>query len=363
MRITWRSLVVLSCLARMDSAQVPRAIADDLMCATCRILVGASVRLGASDGPGALPGLTDVPVQDGRGRFWVTSYSEAPWVFDAQGRFLQRVGRVGAGPGEYQFPSDVLPMAGDSVLILDPQLQRATVVSPTLGATRQLRMEERAWGAVVVRWPDAIASGINSGVDAQGRALLWSKVESGSIRTRRSFGPTAATRGDAQPFLQTVAPTPRQTVWASYRTRYEPTEYDTTGRALRAFSRTPSWFAEPTRSILGTPTRPPGPSVAGIEEDSTGLLWIYLRVPGPRWREAWPALPPGTREVMSRSISHEHLTHTRIEVVDPSAGRVVARTNIPAYPIGAVRGRRLALYRVTEAGVAQVEVVSLRLER
>lgn len=47
------------------------------------------------------------------------------------------VGRNGQGPGEYQFPGDLLPFRGDSVLLVDRVSRRLLVVSPAgkLGRT------------------------------------------------------------------------------------------------------------------------------------------------------------------------------------------------------------------------------------
>jgi hypothetical protein len=41
-----------------------------------------------------------------------------------------QVGRQGGGPGEYQSPSRLLPLGGDTTLLVDPRLQRTIVIGP-----------------------------------------------------------------------------------------------------------------------------------------------------------------------------------------------------------------------------------------
>ena len=40
------------------------------------------------------------------------------------------VGRQGGGPGEYRSPSRLIPLGGDSTLLVDPGLQRSIVIGP-----------------------------------------------------------------------------------------------------------------------------------------------------------------------------------------------------------------------------------------
>lgn len=68
------------------------------------------------------------------------------------------VGRNGQGPGEYQFPGDLLPFRGDSVLLVDRVSRRLLVVSPAGKLGRTIPYPEGLSGM-----PDA------RGADRQGR--------------------------------------------------------------------------------------------------------------------------------------------------------------------------------------------------
>jgi hypothetical protein len=75
------------------------------------------------------------------------------------------VGRNGQGPGEYQFPGELLPLAGDSTLLVDRVSRRFLRIGPdgTLGKT--------------LPYPDAV-SGMPDprGADAQGRIYFQASL-------------------------------------------------------------------------------------------------------------------------------------------------------------------------------------------
>jgi hypothetical protein len=50
-------------------------------------------------------------------------------LYDPDGTFTGRIGREGAGPGEFRRIASVQRLAGDTILIFDPGLRRATVLS------------------------------------------------------------------------------------------------------------------------------------------------------------------------------------------------------------------------------------------
>jgi 6-bladed beta-propeller protein len=81
-------------------------------------------------------------------------YAIADWdgqailVFDRRGRFLRRLGRNGAGPGEYRAPVLVQKLPGDSLLIWDPYLRRLSWLDTGTGGSRFLELDVRkAYGS------------------------------------------------------------------------------------------------------------------------------------------------------------------------------------------------------------------------
>ena len=59
---------------------------------------------------------------------------------DSTGAFLERVGREGSGPGEFQFPSWVGRCHGDSLFVWDAQLKRMSVFAPSGHYAREFRV-------------------------------------------------------------------------------------------------------------------------------------------------------------------------------------------------------------------------------
>src|SRR5690349_4124402 len=59
-------------------------------------------------------------LRDHRGRFWLTFGRKGPpEVYDANGHFLKSIGRMGRGPGEFQFATGIRSGRGESIIISD----------------------------------------------------------------------------------------------------------------------------------------------------------------------------------------------------------------------------------------------------
>jgi hypothetical protein len=71
-------------------------------------------------------------------------------IYGADGVLGVRQGRDGEGPGEYRQPSDLWTLPGDSVVVWDPRLLRATVVSPIGTVVRETPVPGRPRATEVV---------------------------------------------------------------------------------------------------------------------------------------------------------------------------------------------------------------------
>lgn len=82
---------------------------------------------------------------DSRGRLFVADdLSRSVKVFDSDGRFVQAVGRLGDGPGEFRSPWGVAVDQHDSLYVWDSVLGRISVFSPSLAFARSIRVSP-AW--------------------------------------------------------------------------------------------------------------------------------------------------------------------------------------------------------------------------
>jgi hypothetical protein len=71
------------------------------------------------------------------GRLLVSDWiDETVSVVDLARQSVRRIGRRGAGPAEYRLPAALLPMPGDSTLLVDQGNERLTVIAPDLRIVR-----------------------------------------------------------------------------------------------------------------------------------------------------------------------------------------------------------------------------------
>lgn len=358
------ALLSLSCAgAKAGREGAVVRIPDDPSCPRCVIALRAvttlSVPVDTADG------LPTAVLLDSRSRTWVFREGEAPALFDAQGRFLRTLGRTGRGPGEYEMPWYFLPMAHDSVMVLEAQSRRGTVLDPELHPIRFVRLPPGLGSPIVVSWPDTIiGSGSVPLQEAAGPIHRFS-FESGDGVVAASFRPG----GDAIPDEMLLysrhefsAPSDGR-FWSIWSMRYDVTQWSAEGASLRALERRPEWFPGLSPWNYDWRHEPPPPHAGGIAEDGDGLLWVYVRVAAPTWREAFVDIPPGVGEYDPRHVYHEKLYRTAVEVIDPRRARVVARTFIDRYFVSALPGARAAFYEVSDDGTAHVAIVRLALQR
>ncbi len=141
-------------------------VPSEVTCPACSLQFERITRLGVEDGEGALEAFPLDVARDESGRFYVLSAARsAPAVFDSDGKFLSRLGRVGQGPREFRWPLEVVVLPGDSLLVIDGENQRMTILS----ATHEL---------VGMRWRRLTCPGFGPSSAAMRRT--WSSTVSGT---------------------------------------------------------------------------------------------------------------------------------------------------------------------------------------
>jgi hypothetical protein len=163
--------------------------------------------------------------------------------------------------------------------------------------------------------------------------------------------------------MQKLAISANSRFWSADWSRYRLTLWGVDGKKEKTLERRASWFPKIERAAsLGSPERPPEPGLSAIVEDSSGLVWVFTKVPAPTWRDAWPR--SGTRGELSISkIAHDKLFHTRIEVIDPVVGRVISRRTLDAFVVEALDGPRAAVFVLGRDGIPRLEIYQLQLKR
>lgn len=357
--------IVLLAIPFRSGASAQVQIPDRPLCSQCSIEMELEVSLGDHDDGASLTGPPSTVRLDSSGRFWVLDGAEPPLVFDSAGAFLTSVGRAGEGPGEFRSAIDVLDVGGDSLLVLDMALGRSTVVSPELRALRTLPLDPfQVWTGAVMSWPDEVVlHGIAASAEAVGWPFHLVALRPEGLDLRRSFGPDRGESRGPNPIglLSVLAVDPHGELWSGDRHLYRLSGWSPDGRLERSLERKPEWFAERSTRPQGGPSSPPQPRIADMRFDAEGLLWVFLHIPSPRWREAWPAGGDATGEISVRRIQADRLYTTRIEVLDLNLGRVVTQSSVDGLVVAALPGRRVAFYRETAEGLPELVVHTLHI--
>jgi hypothetical protein len=362
------SCVLLVAAAYVTQAQSrdPRVVAEGPSCIQCSVDTATRVILGRGPNEGTLIGRPQVVFEDGQQRFWVVGESEPPQVYDHSGKFLANIGRKGRGPGELGRPAGAILLPGDSTLVFDGLGPRGIVVAPDLTIRRSVRMLGNLGRGLVLQWPtEVVMNGIVATPQSAGWPLHELRFGGDQANLVRSFGPGGgelASGPTAWQQSQVLARARGGGFWTGSQFVYEFRKWRSPGDEQESYRRSPGWFTGRVKPWLGDLTTPPPPAMAGIQEDRDGLLWIFVRVPARNWREGWSRVPAGAKEVLARDVLLEKLFDTMIEVVDPTAGVVVARRQLNQYLVDLPGAGQAAFYE-EQNDQPVVRVMSLSLRR
>lgn len=359
--------VVVCGLGTGLGAQIPSHIVpDEPSCARCTINIQTGIVLGDNSGPGAILGTPLAVSRDSRGRLWVVDGIEMPKVYDATGSFIREIGKRGREPGQFIHPMDAIPVPGDSMLMIDGD-NRGTVVGPDLSIGRAILLPLAPRPSVVLHWPDTVwANGNIPSSEYVGLPIHVLSFASDTARILAAFGPNGGElrAGGVDAIWQWISVPRSRSVWTANRVVYALTQWDRMGSMRLELIRRPSWFAGQSKFWMGNPENAPPPMVAAVHEAEDGLVWVFVNVAAPRWVDAWASLRgEGAGEIAASQIAMEKLYITRVEVIDPKLGRVVARTTLDSWVIGVVGDGRAASVIRGKNGELRVRLSTLLLSR
>jgi hypothetical protein len=293
----------------------------------------------------------------------VVPQNAIPLIYDRAGRFLQAAGNAGSGPGEFRRVADVAMMRGDSIAVIDRSNMRITILTGDLlqGRTVAFPLAVRTPVEVGSR---LVATGSLRSAASAGWPLHIVSVDSSRGEVVRSFGPdgnTASTPVEVRNLNWTLAASRAGGFWSADQFRYRLLEWSADGQLIRGFERTPNWFVPALTPGIGSRTSPPPSQLVGLQQEADGLLWTYLLVAAPTWREAWPATSAAGGDIAVDAIDMSKLFQTVIEVIDPATARVVSRVTLKEFVASALPGRRAAVYAVDNDGFPTITIRELVL--
>lgn len=338
-------------------------ISEPMSCPDCEIAFRPVALLGSDNDPGSVwdraAGDGCMLAQLSTGEFLLGGVAGGGdiFVYDADGRFARAMVRQGQGPGEVQGMARIWVGPGDTLFVADDGNNRLQVLTSRGEYVRSFQMPApfRRFARlgtgdfVFARSVTSPGDDIFALVDAVGREI-------------ETFGPSMVAEPDLERALASPRPGMEATFWAASMWRYAVDEWSVRGasdRSLalkRTLAREADWFpAHPEFSADVYESVPPPAALHHVWEDDEGLLWTYVLLPDPDWRPGIPFNP--------RPTWHRDTFDHRVEVVDPSSGRLVA-VGEHEERLSPVCGSKL-MYAVTEtpAGDLRVKVVEPHLTR
>lgn len=286
----------------------------------CRIGLEQVITLG-SDAMKSPAALSSAPrmSRDSRGRFYIVSSErtgEVPLVLDSTGSFIDRIGRVGNGPGEFQNPAAILVTAGDTLHVLDGGTRRITVLDSGHRAIDWIPLSRFVYADQLIRLPDGtyVLNGRESALlrlDPTGELIdrLGERADPARRRARPyTTGRVLASSGNGG-------------FWAARRYyRHEITLWDRQGREVRTLDPSASWYSPYDSLAMPSPERPPFWSIRGMWEDDRGRLWVLGSVADPQWSEGLGERVRAEGREFYSIRNYPAVFDLMIEVLDPETG-------------------------------------------
>lgn len=337
-------------------------VSSELSCPDCEIEVERIATIGATRGEGILTGPPWIIQKDAQGGYLVVCENSMSQirVFDSNGDFERILGGEGSGPGEFRMVKAVIPGPGDSLFVLDAGQGRITVLGPTRAPARVTPMKGNPYDGLYISDGRLFVNSIVKSRDRIGYPL---HIVDGSGRFVRSFGTEhpvyRADRTRLQ--LRKLARSARG-VWAAHRMQYVFELWSFEGQLVRRLFRETDWFEPYDTPPSPAPDRPPAPWVVDIHPSRSGrLLWSVVRVPAPDYEVALserPSMIEGQRVYRVQDLGR--LYESRIELIDPTVGKLISRKRVPDVIAAWLDSDEFATYREEGGGVPRVHIWRVR---
>lgn len=305
----------------------PTQIPSQPSCPRCDITLTRMAWLGTKEGDGAFSTRPYVATTDSRGRYFVVtpeSDDETPYVFAPNGRFLRRLGRVGAGPGEYRRPRTIM-VQHDSVYIVERSNGRVTVLDPDWRYARSFNVPPGALNAALFDSGSLLVNARIRDSDRTGFPHHLFDLAGNYIRSFGDLGDAIDPRNNTVDWWWLTPSANNQICGIPYSQRYLIELYDEAGHTIRRIERHADWYPPFKDPWNVTPDKQPYPMMFGCWVDSAGLLWVIGNVSDRTWARGLgdPKPAEGRVGVYYPFADWQKLYDGIIEVIDPARNVVV----------------------------------------
>jgi hypothetical protein len=301
-------------------------------------------------------------VRDLRGRYVVVHDADqaALYVFDQAGEFMQRLGRRGGGPGEYEIITQLDVDAAGNLRVWDPFAGRVTVLDSAFRYRESVRIlnpvatlahaDSYYFAFGNLRTPAAEGHPLHL-LDARGTVL-------------RSFGGdgTEYRSREADLFRRRVAIGDDGALWSARYTEYVLERWDRNGALVERVERLVPWF-RPGKSVTRRDIRssPPEPRLRAFDVDADGRIWLLIWVPDREWKEGIDTIRGiyGRPEIAVPYAARDRYWDTVVEVIDPVHKRILGSNTFDQAFDGFADPSHVYTYREDEQGHPFIDVFRL----
>lgn len=298
--------------------------------------------------------------------YFVDSRDGLVTVHHADGEFFAKVGRKGAGPGEYECVRNIVPAPDNSLFIIDGALSRASRFSrggEFLGS---------------VRVPVAAGAGLSALLMPDGRFLVNDrparaatepihvlKLMRGNDNSIDLVGRTAVIAKQRWLAERLLGMRADGEILVAHPFSFTIDVHDTDFTKTETFTRVAEWTpSEHSVSFVsdGLFDTPLTPMLRSVWEDERRLVWLVMIVPSPAWKPAKPR--PRFRRISDEAFAElaaRPRVETIIEVVDLARQTVMARARFPG-SVGTSLGSGIFATSSKEStGNASIRITRARL--
>ena len=254
--------------------------------------------------------------------------------------------------------------AGDTIHVFDSGNRRYTLMSPDYKVVRTAPITSQVTAGAEQRPGRLVVATYTQPRSRTTQPLhLWegNRLQNGFGRDESlPSGPVQ----DERVLMRKIAVSADGSLWTARRQEYMLEHWSANGTPLHRLSRNVEWFQPYVidDSFIGGPPRP---FVIGINQDSSGRLWVLVSVPNPNWKQALGRGPVvgGRQTTRVASPDPTDVWWTRIEVIDPRTAEVLANSLIRQSLGGFSSDGNVFSPVVDQDGVAIMRVWRLRLDQ
>ena len=286
-----------------------------------------------------------------------------PRVYDAAGRYMRTIGRIGDGPGEFREPVAWAAMAGDSLLVADPAHGNGSLLDARDVTAATIPLPRGGRQVVMTSDGHLVANAPYNQVGERS-ALLVRVNRDGAVQA--SFGGDSAGCGRFCGIIgeRRLAADAAGGVWSAHRgNQYLLEHFDRTGQRRTQFTIAAPWFTAVKSFPPARDDRFPYSMINGIGLDSAGRLWIVASTADAEWEQALGPPRPGEGGSLVRPVADiDRYRDGILEVRDTVTGALIASHRFTGSPIVLlVETGLLAQVRSDDDGWKAVDILRVSL--